>query len=96
VKGDVTVTIPEYLEKNPHLIISLLYLDLDLFEPTKTAIQYFLPRMPKGSLIVFDELNHPDWPGETLAVVEELGIGNLHLERFPFDTTRSFAIIEAH
>jgi hypothetical protein len=95
VKGDVTVTIPQYLQKNPHLIISLLYLDLDLYEPTKVAVQYFLPRMPKGSLIAFDELNHPDWPGETLAVVEELGIGNLHLERFAFDTTRSFAILEA-
>lgn len=95
IRGDITVTIPDYLAKNPHMIISLLYLDLDLYEPTKVALKYFLPRMPKGSVIAFDELNHPDWPGETLALAEELGFGALRLERFPFDTTRSFAILES-
>lgn len=94
VKGDLTKTAPEYLEKNPHLVVALLYLDLDIYEPTRKAIQTFLPRMPKGAIIAFDELNHPDWPGETLAVIEELGIRNLRIERFPFDSVRSFAILE--
>lgn len=94
VKGDLTKTAPEYLKNNPHLVVALLYLDLDLYEPTKVAIQTFLPRMPKGAIISFDELNHPDWPGETLAVFEEIGIRNLRIERFPFDSVRSFAVIE--
>ncbi|MBW8000469.1 MAG: class I SAM-dependent methyltransferase [Planctomycetes bacterium] len=93
VKGDITKTAPQYLEDNPHLVVSLLYLDLDLYEPTKTAIETFLPRMPKGSIIAFDELNHPDWPGETQAVLEDIGINNLRIERFPFDSVRSFAVI---
>jgi len=94
VKGDITKTAPEYIKDNPHLIIALLYLDLDLCEPTKVAIKTFLPRMPKGAIIVFDELNHPDWPGETTAVLDELGIGNLKIERFSFDSVRSFAVVE--
>lgn len=94
VKGDLTKTAPEYLKNNPHLVVALLYLDLDLYEPTKVAIQTFLPRMPKGAIIAFDELNHPDWPGETLVVLEEIGIRNLKIERFPFDSVRSFAVIE--
>lgn len=94
VKGDLTKTAPEYIKNNPHLVVALLYLDLDIYEPTKAAIKTFLPRMPKGAIIVFDELNHPDWPGETLAVFEEFGIKNLRLERFPFDSVRSFAVIE--
>lgn len=94
VKGDITKTAPEYLKNNPHLVVALLYLDLDLYEPTKIAIQTFLPRMPKGAIIAFDELNHPDWPGETLAVLENMGINKLKIERFPFDSVRSFAVLE--
>jgi hypothetical protein len=30
--------------------------------------------MAKGSIIAFDELNHSKYPGETIAVLEELGI----------------------
>jgi hypothetical protein len=94
VKGDVMKTVPEYIQNNPHLVVSLLYLDLDLYEPTKLAIELFLPRMPKGAIIGFDELNHPDWPGETTAVMEALGIANLRIKRFPFDSVRSYAVIE--
>lgn len=94
IKGDATKTIPQYIEDNPHIIVSLLYLDFDIYEPTVVAIKHFLPRMPKGAIIAFDELCHPDWPGETLAVLEEIGINNLRIQRVPFDTTRSYAVLE--
>lgn len=76
IKGDVTKTVPEFLNTtgNKHILIALLYLDLDLYEPTKIALKHFLPRMAKGSIIAFDELNHSKYPGETIAVLEELGI----------------------
>ena len=74
IKGDCNETIPLFLEENKHIIISLLYLDLDLYEPTKSALKYFLPRMAKGSVIAFDELNYKQFPGETVAMLEELGI----------------------
>jgi hypothetical protein len=32
---------------------------------------------------VFDELNCPEFPGETVAVQEVLGVRNLRLERDP-------------
>ncbi|HCO23185.1 MAG TPA: dTDP-6-deoxy-L-hexose 3-O-methyltransferase, partial [Gimesia maris] len=66
VKGDISVTLPEYLEKNQHLIVSLLHLDADLYEPTKVALELLIPRMPKGAIIAFDELNMDLFPGETL------------------------------
>jgi hypothetical protein len=93
-KGDVTRTIPEFLEKNRHLVISLLFLDLDLYEPTKVAIEQFFPRMPKGAVIAFDELDNPIWPGETAALFETLGIGRLRLERIEFDPYIGFATVE--
>ena len=57
IKGDATQTIPEYVAKNPHLIISLLYLDFDIYEPTKTALEYLLPLVPKGGIVGLDEIN---------------------------------------
>ena len=94
VRGDAMKTIPQYIEDNPHLVVSLLYLDFDIYEATQIALKEFLCRMPKGAVIAFDELCHPEWPGETLAVLEELGINNLRLQRVPFDTTRSYAVLE--
>jgi len=73
IKGNANETISTFLEENKHIIISLLYLDLDIYEPTKTALIHFLPRMAKGSIIAFDELNWKSFPGETIAVLEELG-----------------------
>jgi len=73
IKGDVTKTVHQFLNDNKHVIVSLLYLDLDIYEPTKIALKEFLPRMAKGSIIAFDELNWKSFPGETIATLEELG-----------------------
>jgi len=94
VKGDAVKTIPKYLKQNPHTVVSLLYLDMDIFEPTKTAIENFIPRMPKGAIIAFDELNSEKWKGETLAVLDTIGIKNLRIERFEFHPLLSYAILE--
>jgi hypothetical protein len=90
VNGDFMETSTEYLEKNQHTLVSLLYLDFDLYEPTKKALKVFLPRMPKGSIIAFDELNCESFPGETLAMLEVLNIGSYRLERSPIDPWISF------
>ena len=94
VAGDALQTIPEYVRKNPHLVVALLYLDFDLYEPTKLAIETFLPRMPKGAVLAFDELCQAQWPGETLAVMETAGLSNLRIRRFPFTPQLSYAVLE--
>lgn len=94
VKGDVCKTMHAYLEANPHLVVSLLHLDADLYAPTKVALECLLPRMPKGAILVFDELNMNLFPGETLAAMEAVGINKLRLRRFPFATSMSYAVIE--
>ncbi|RDL51247.1 8-demethyl-8-(2,3-dimethoxy-alpha-L-rhamnosyl)-tetracenomycin-C 4'-O-methyltransferase [Ensifer sp. M14] len=91
VKGDIMQTADAFVEANPHLVVALLYLDFDLYEPTKKALEVFLPKMPKGSIIVFDELNAQIFPGETRAVDEVVGLRNLKIERFPFDSYVSYA-----
>lgn len=94
IRGDATETIPKFLEDNPHILVSLLFLDFDLYEPTKVAIDNFLARMPKGAVIAFDELDNPIWPGETLALLDSAGANNLRLKRLPFDPYIGFATID--
>lgn len=93
VRGDICETAAQYLQENPHLVVSLLYLDCDLYEPTKVALEYFVPRMPKGAIIVFDELSFKEFPGETIALTETMGISSLRIKRLPF-MKLSFAEIE--
>ncbi len=93
IKGNAIQTIPEFIKKNPHLLVSLLFLDFDLYEPTKVAIENFIPRMPKGSIIAFDELDNPLWPGETLAMLESHSKYNFEIRRFPFDPYIGYAIL---
>lgn len=94
IKGDATKTIPEFIENNKHLVVSLLFLDFDLYEPTKVAIENFLSRMPRGAIIAFDELDNPIWPGETSALRETIGINGLKIRRVEFDPYISYAVIE--
>jgi hypothetical protein len=93
VKGDVCQTVPKFVEENRHLMVSLLFLDMDLYEPTKVALEHFLPRMPKGAVLAFDELDNPMWPGETQAVLDSVGIGSLAIQRLEWDPYIGFAVL---
>jgi len=94
IKGNAINTIPKYVHDNPHLIISLLYLDFDIYEPTSVALKNFLPLVPKGGIIGFDELNSKKWKGETIALKENIVLENIKLKRFYFDPWVSFYEVE--
>ena len=94
VEGDVTATFPRWLEQNPHAVVALAYFDLDLYEPTKKCLELIKPRLTRGSVLGFDEVNVKEFPGETVAVREALGFSTLSLRRNPFATWQSFTVIE--
>lgn len=94
VRGDAAQTIPAFIKENPHLLISLLFLDFDIYEPTKIALEHFLPRMPRGAVVAFDELDNPLWPGETLAMLETHARRPLRIERVEFDPYIGFAVLD--
>jgi hypothetical protein len=85
VKGDATQTIKPYVDSHPELTIALLYLDFDLYEPTRAALNHLLPLVCKGGIIAFDEFNYGKFAGETVACKEVLDIRQIELKRFPFD-----------
>jgi hypothetical protein len=92
VDGDACKTIPMYVKKHPSLLISLLYLDFDIYAPTKIALQHLFPRIVKGGIVAFDELNCPEFPGETAALLEFLDLKEVKLERTNLDPHISFFI----
>lgn len=94
VRGDMSATIPEFVRTHPHLVVSLLFIDCDLYQPTAMALEHFLPRMPKGSLLAFDDLDNPLWPGETMALLESRGLKGLELRRLEWDPYIAYAVID--
>ena len=93
VKGDFAETSAQFLKDHPHLVVSCLYLDFDIYAPTKIAIERFYPRIPKGGVVVFDELNEEAFPGETAAVMELLNLNRLRVRRFEFEPRMSYAVV---
>ena len=90
IKGKIEDTAAPFLEQNPHTLISLLHLDVDLYEPTLHSLNVFLPRMSKGSIIIFDEVNQEGYPGETLALLESALLNSYKLQRFTFEPGLSY------
>ena len=70
VDGDIKDTLPRFLEQNPGLKIALLHFDMDLYEPTKIAMEALYPHVLKGGVVCFDEYGLVPWGGETTAVDE--------------------------
>lgn len=50
--------------------IALLHLDVDLYESYLECLTHLWPKLADGGITVFDEYEHPSWPGATRAVDE--------------------------
>ena len=94
IKGDVTLTLEPYLQKHPELIVSFAYFDFDIYKPTKHCLEQIRDRLTKGSVIAFDELNHADYPGETIALREVFGLSKYKIHHSNFSPTQSYIVID--
>lgn len=83
VKGDVMQTLENYLDQHPHELISLLHLDLNLYQPTRYVLEKVWERVFKGTLVIVDEVSCPSVPGETIALREFLDLRQIALRRLP-------------
>ena len=93
VKGDATNTFPVWLEENAGACIALAIFDMDLYQPTRQVLEAILPRMPKGSVLVFDEFCYDPFPGEFVAVQEVLGIHNLRMRQDPNQPSCAWCVV---
>lgn len=84
VNGDIVQTAPAYVASHRDLRISLLHLDLDLYEPTLAALHAFYPLVVKGGVVVVDDYALDDWPGAAKAVEKYFGETMPILRKFHF------------
>jgi hypothetical protein len=94
VQGDASQTLPAFLGRHPETIVALAYFDFDIHAPTKSCLEALLPHCTRGTVLAFDELNCPEFPGETTAVKEVLGLGKYALRRVPHSPLTSYLVIE--
>ena len=94
VKGDASSTSKKWVEDNPHAIVAMAIFDMDIYQPTKDALEAIIPRLTKGSVLVFDELNCPAFPGETQALEEVLGLNKLKLQHDAHQPNCAWAVWE--
>jgi len=87
IPGDILKTLDEYLENNPHLKISLLHIDVDLYEPTKLVLEKLYDKVTKGGIIIFDD--YGAFAGTNKAV-DDFFKGSREIQKLPFSNAISY------
>ncbi len=72
VRGDIRDTAPKYMEKNPDTRWRILHLSMNIYEPTKAALEAFYPRLTPGGIVVVQGVGF-NCAGATKAVEEVCG-----------------------
>jgi hypothetical protein len=87
IKGDINETVPDFARNNLGTRISLLYFDVNLYEPTLTGLQHLMPLMVPGGIVAFNAYGSPPWEGEARAIEEffhSKGRSVPTMQKFPF------------
>ena len=91
IEGNIFKTIPKFLKDNQHTKIALLHLDMDIYEPTKYALNKFFKYMSNGGIILIDD--YSTVYGATKAVDEFLKNNKaLTIQKLSYNKKPSFII----
>ena len=84
VKGDLPGSEENFLDDHDETIVAMTNFGLGLYEPTLKILQAIKPRLVKGSILMFEDLNQATWPGESRALFEVFDMSEHSLERLPY------------
>lgn len=90
IPGDICETIPIYVKEHPELKISLLNLDVDIYEPSIVVLDCLYPRVEKGGIILLDD--YGVFPGETKAVDDYFKDKDVLIQKLQFSMTPCYII----
>lgn len=88
IQGDVSDTIPDYVNNHPELKIALLHIDVDVYKPSVAILNHLFDRVVHDGLIVFDD--YGTVAGETRAVDEFFLERNVIIEKLPISHIPSY------
>lgn len=89
VKGDILETLPYYIKQHPHLKISLLHIDVDLYEATKSGLELLFPHVVKGGIIILDD--YGAFPGANKAI-DDFFDANYTIQKLPYSHAIAYVI----
>ena len=92
-KGNAPEQLSQYLSENPETIVALAYFDMDVYKPTKECLDILKPYLTRGSIIAFDELLHPQFPGETKALKDCFDLAEIKLQKLPNSPYPTFFVL---
>ena len=87
VPGDILQTLDAYLVENPHLKISLLHIDVDLYEPTKFVLERLYDRVTNGGIIILDD--YGAFAGTNKAV-DDFFANEREIQKLPFSNAIAY------
>lgn len=90
IEGDILKTIPEFLAENQSRKISLLHIDVDVYEPTKVILENLWDKVVKGGIIMLDDYGTVE--GETKAVDEFFADKNIIISKPKFNYIPSYIV----
>lgn len=92
IKGNILKTVPQYVALNPQLKISLLNMDVDIYEPTAVILEHLWPKIVKGGILLLDD--YGNFPGETKAVDEYFAEEKIKIRKLSFASSPAYIIKE--
>jgi len=90
IKGKIPNTILSYVKSHPKLKISLLNLDIDIYDRNLTALNFLYPFIVKGGILILND--YGIFESETKIIDKYFKNKNVEIKKFPFSKTPSYII----
>ena len=90
IDGDICETVPRFVKATPQTRISLLNIDVDLYEPTLCCLENLYPIVTTGGVIILDD--YGAFPGANTAIEEFFVDKEEQIQKFPYSFSVSFVV----
>ena len=91
IQGNISKTVVNFVETKPGAKISLLYMDLDVEQPTYDALNSLWDRVSSGGVVVFDEYAYHNW-SESVGVDRFFKNKNIKINSMNFIAPSAYVI----
>ena len=88
VEGNILQTVPQYVADHPALKISLLHIDVDLYESTHACLVHLYPRLVRGGIAILDD--YGAFPGANKAIDDFFAGSRVVIRKLPYSATLSY------
>jgi len=91
ISGDISKTVLNFVESRSGAKISLLYLDLDLEQPTYDVLTSLWSKVSAGGIVVFDEYAYHNW-SESIGVDRFFKDKNIKIQSLNFIAPSAYVV----